>query len=53
MVRIFICTIIKISFEFVKFKMQILQTNSNGKGIKTKVIELHKLFNFVVDNVYV
>jgi hypothetical protein len=33
--------------------MQILQTASKGKGIKTKVVELQKLFNFIVDNFFV
>jgi hypothetical protein len=30
--------------------MQILQTTSDGQNIKTKVVELQKLFNFVVNN---
>jgi hypothetical protein len=30
--------------------MQILQTTLDEKGIKIKVIELQKFFNFVVDN---
>jgi hypothetical protein len=33
--------------------MQILQTTSNGKNFKIKVVELEKLFNFVVDNFFV
>jgi hypothetical protein len=32
--------------------MQILQTALDGKGIKTKVVELQKLFNFVIDNFF-
>jgi hypothetical protein len=43
----------KNAFEFVKFKMQILQTTSNRKDIKIKVVELKKLINFVVDNFFV
>jgi hypothetical protein len=33
--------------------MQILQTTSDGKSSKIKVVELQKLFNLVVDNVFV
>jgi hypothetical protein len=43
----------KNAFEFVKFKMQILQTTSDRKDIKIKVVELKKLINFVVDNFFV
>jgi hypothetical protein len=32
--------------------MQILQTTFDGKGTKIKVIELQKLFNFLVDNFF-
>jgi hypothetical protein len=34
---------LKIASKFVKFKMQILQTGSNEKSIKIKVVELQKL----------
>jgi hypothetical protein len=30
-----------------------LQTTFDGKGTKIKVIELQKLFNFLVDNFFV
>jgi hypothetical protein len=40
----------KITSKFVKFKMQ---TNSDGKSIKIKVVELQKLWNFVVHNVFI
>jgi hypothetical protein len=33
----------KIACKFVKFKMQILQTTSDGKSTKIKVVELQKL----------
>jgi hypothetical protein len=36
--------------KFVKFKIQILQTTSDEKSVKIKVVELQKLFNFVVNN---
>jgi hypothetical protein len=39
----------KIAYEFVKWKMQILQMISDGKSTELKVVELQKLFNFVVD----
>jgi hypothetical protein len=32
--------------------MQILQTNSDGKSAKIKILELQKLWNFVVDNFF-
>jgi hypothetical protein len=40
----------KIESKYVKFKIQILQTISDEKIVKIKVVELQKLFNFVVDN---
>jgi hypothetical protein len=39
--------------EFIKFKMQILQTILDEKGIKIEVVQLKKLFNFVADKYYV
>jgi hypothetical protein len=39
----------KIESKYVKFKIQILQTTSDEKSVKMKVVELQKLFNFVVD----
>jgi hypothetical protein len=43
----------KIESKYVKFKIQILQTTSDEKSVKIKVVELQKLFNFVVDNVFI
>jgi hypothetical protein len=40
----------KIESTYVKFEIQILQTTSDEKFVKMKVVELQKLFNFVVDN---
>jgi hypothetical protein len=37
-------------FEFLKFKIQILKTTSDGKTINMKVVDLEKLWNFVVDD---
>jgi hypothetical protein len=39
--------------KFVKFKIQILQTTSDEKSVKMKVLEHTKLFNFVVDNCFI
>jgi hypothetical protein len=33
--------------------MQILQTNSDGKNTKIKVVELQKLWNFLGDNFFI
>jgi hypothetical protein len=43
----------KIESKYVKFKIQILQTISDEKSVKMKVVELQKLFNFVVDNFFI
>jgi hypothetical protein len=43
----------KIESKYVKFKIQILQTTSDEKGVKIKVVELQKLFNFVADNFFI
>jgi hypothetical protein len=43
----------KIVSKFVKFKIQILQTTSDEKSVKMKVVEHQNLFNFVVDNVFI
>ena len=34
-------------FEFLKFEIQILQTTSDQKTYKIKVVDLEKLWNFV------
>jgi hypothetical protein len=43
----------KIASKFVKFKNQILQTTSDDKSVKVKVVELQKLFNFVAANFFI
>jgi hypothetical protein len=43
-------SILKIESKYVKFEIQILQTTLDEKSVKMKVVELQKLFNFVVDN---
>jgi hypothetical protein len=40
----------KTTSEYRKFKIRILQMTSNGKTIKIKVVDLKKLWKFVVDN---
>jgi hypothetical protein len=40
----------KIVSKFVSFKIQMLQTTSEEKRVNKKVVELQKLFNFVVNN---
>ena len=40
----------KIRLNFLKFEIQILQMTSDGEMGKTKVVDLKKLQNFVVDN---
>jgi hypothetical protein len=40
-------------FEVLKFKNQILQMTSDQETIKIKVVDLKKLCNFVVDNLFV
>ena len=35
-------------FEFLKFAIQILQTTSDQKTYNIKVVDLEKLWNFVV-----
>ena len=42
-----------IESKYVKFKIQILQTTSDEKSVKIKVVELQKLFNLVVDNFFI
>ena len=38
---------------FLKFKIWIFQTTSDGEMPKTKVVDLKKLCNFVVDNFFI
>ena len=35
-------------FEFLKFEIQILQTASDQKTYNIKIVDLEKLWNFVV-----
>ena len=37
-------------FEFLKFEIQILQMTSDQKTYNIKVVDLEKLWNFVVQN---
>jgi hypothetical protein len=43
----------EIESKYVKFEIQILQTTSDEKSVKIKVVELQKLFNFIVDNFFI
>jgi hypothetical protein len=43
----------KIESKYVKFKIQILQTTSDEKSVKMKVVELKKFLNFIVDNFFI
>jgi hypothetical protein len=45
-------SVLKNESKYVKFKIHILQTTSHEKSVKIKVVELQKLFNFVVDNLF-
>jgi hypothetical protein len=40
-------------FEVHTFEIQILQMTSDGETSKTKVADLKKLCNFVVDNFFI
>ena len=40
-------------FEFLKFKIWIFQTISDGETIKMKVVNLENLYNLVVDNLLI
>jgi hypothetical protein len=40
----------KIMFQFFTFEIWIFQMISNGETTKTKVVDLEKFYNFVVDN---
>jgi hypothetical protein len=40
-------------FEFLKFKTQFFQTISDGETTKTKVVDTKKLYNFIVDNIFI
>ena len=41
------------SSQNLKFKFQIIQTKCDGEMSKTKVIDIEKLCNFVVDNFFI
>jgi len=36
----------------LKFKFEMVQTKANREMIKTKVVDLDKLYNFVIDNLF-
>jgi len=40
-------------FEFLKFEIQILQTTSDQKTYNIKVVDLEKLWNFVVQKFFI
>jgi hypothetical protein len=40
-------------FEFLKFEIQILWTTSDRETTKIKVVDLEKLWNFIVDNFFI
>ena len=40
-------------FEFLKFEIQILQMTSDQKTYNIKVVDLEKLWNFVVQNFFI
>ena len=40
-------------FEFLKFEIWIFRTTSDGETTKIKVVDLEKLYNFVVDNFFI
>ena len=40
-------------FEFLKFKIWIFQTTSDEQTTKMKVVDLEKLYNFIVDNFFI
>ena len=40
-------------FEFLTFEIWIFQMTSDGETTKTKVIDLKKLNNFAVDNIFI
>jgi hypothetical protein len=44
---------LKIASKFVRFKIQILQMTSDVKSVNVEVVELQKLYNFVVYNIFI
>jgi len=43
----------KLHLNLSNLKCKFLQTSSDGKGIKIKVVDLNNLCNFVVDNLFI
>ena len=39
--------------KFATFKIQIFQMTSDGETTKTKVVDPEKLYNFVVDDIFI
>ena len=42
--------VLKLCFKFSQFKIQICETTSNGETSKTKVVDLDKNYNFIVND---
>jgi hypothetical protein len=40
-------------FKYLKFKIWIFQTTSGGEAPKIKVVDLKKLCNYLVDNIFI
>ena len=43
----------KTTFEFLKFEFQNFQTTSDRETTKIKVVDLEKLWNFIVHNFFI
>jgi len=43
----------KTVFEFLTFQIWIFQTTSDGETAKMKVLNLEKLYDFIVDNFFI
>ena len=40
-------------YEFLKFEIWIFKMSSNREMSRTKVVDLEKLYNFIVDNFFI
>jgi len=45
--------VLKLCFKFSQFEIQICETTSDGETSKTKVVDLEKLYNFIVDDFFI
>jgi hypothetical protein len=43
----------KITFDFSHLKFEFFKTTSDGEMTKTKAVDLEKLYNFVVENLFI